>query len=181
MRWFRSCDPAYGFLWESDGQPPGRWHGPGRGPVHYLADTPAGAWAELVRHEAITDADDLADVRRALWVVEVPEDDVAGAARVRLPRAVTTGGPDTYERCRSAAERLRAGGATALVAPSAALARGAAGGQRSDGGVRPASAADGRVVALFGRRPDLVGWPVVTAAAAPIDVLRVVRHLSPTA
>ncbi len=177
MRWFRSCDPAYAFLWESDEQPPARWHGRGRGPVHYLADTPAGAWAELIRHEAITDEGDLADVRRALWTVEVPDDDVAAAARARLARTVATGGTSTYLRCQAHAERLRSAGATALVATSAALARGAAAGHRTDGGLQPATAVDGRVLVLFGRRADLVGWPVVTAGAPPVDILPVVRPL----
>jgi hypothetical protein len=177
VRWFRNCDPAYAFLWESDVQPPARWHAAGRGPVHYLADTPAGAWAELIRHEAITDADDLADVRRALWAVDVPDDDLAAAHRVRLPRPTATGGTDTYDRCQAHADRLRRAGTTAIVAPSAALAPGTAGGHRTDGGLQPATPADGRVVVLFGPRPDLVAWVVVTAAAPPVDLLPAVRHL----
>ncbi len=177
MRWFRNCDPAYAFLWESGAQPPARWHGAGQGPVHYLADTPAGAWSELLRHEAITDADDLADVRRALWAVEVPEVDIAGAAHSRLPRSVATGGIDSYPRCQAHADRVRAAGAQALVAPSAALAPGAAGGRRTDLGLQPATAADGRVVALFGPRPDLVGWLVVSDGRPDADLLGVVRHL----
>lgn len=177
MRWFRSCDPAYAFLWESDAQPPARWHGTGRGPVHYLADTPAGAWAELIRHEAITDPGDLAGLRRALWAVEIPDDDVAGAHRVHLPRTVSTGGIDSYERCQAHADRLRSAGVTAIMAPSAALAPGAAGGHRTDGGMHPAPAADGRVLVLFGRRPDLTGWAVVTGAAPAADLLPVVCHL----
>lgn len=177
MRWFRHCDPAYAFAWESDAQPPGRWHAAGRGPAHYLADTPDGAWAELIRHEGITDADDLADVRRALWTVEVPDDDGTSADRVRLPRTVTTGGLDTYHRCQAHADRLRASGSTGIMAPSAALARGAAGGHRTDCGLQAASAADGLALALFGARPELVGWVVVTSGAPPVDLLTRVRHL----
>lgn len=177
MRWFRSCDPAFSFLWESSDQPPARWHGAGGGPAHYLADTPAGAWAELLRHEAITDLEDAADLRRALWAIEVPDEDVAGAARVRISRSVATGGLASYDRCRALAERLRAGGATALMAPSAALAAGGAAGEHTDGGRRPGLAADGRVVVLFGPRPDLLGWLVVTGGSPPEDVLGSVRHL----
>lgn len=177
MHWFRNCDPAYAFLWESDAQPAARWHGPGRGPAHYLADTPAGAWAELLRHEAITEADDVADVRRALWAVDVPERDVAGAARARLPRTVTTGGTDSYARCQAHADRLRASGTSAILAPSPALARGAAAGHRTDGGLQRTTVADGRVVVLFGTRPDLVGWLVVDAGGPPVDLLAAVRHL----
>lgn len=177
MLWFRNCDPAYAFLWESPGQPAARWHGVGQGPVHYLADTPAGAWAELLRHEAITEAEDLADVARALWAVRVPDVDVAGAHHVRLARTVSTGGLDTYGRCQAYARRQRTAGATALLAPSAALSQGAAGGHHTDGGLRPGPAADGRVLVLIGARPDLMAWAVVTAGAPPADVLPVVRHL----
>ncbi len=37
---YRHADPRFPFLWESNAQPPGRWHGIGEGPVQYLADTP---------------------------------------------------------------------------------------------------------------------------------------------
>jgi len=177
VRWFRNCDPAVAFLWESGAQPPGRWHSAGRGPVHYLADTPGGAWAELIRHEAITDATDLADVRRALWAIEVPDHDVVGAAQVRLPRAETTGGTASYSRCQAHADRLRSSGSASILAPSAALFPGAAGGYRTDAGLQRASAAEGRVLVLFGPRPDLIGWEVVTSAAPPVHLLSVVRHL----
>ena len=46
----RRADPRFPFLWESSAQPAGRWHGSGEGPCHYFADTPYGAWAELLRH-----------------------------------------------------------------------------------------------------------------------------------
>ena len=68
---FRHADIRLPFLWEGPDQPPGRWHGEGEGPVHYFADTPDGAWAEFLRHEGITDPDDLDTVRRALWAVEL--------------------------------------------------------------------------------------------------------------
>lgn len=66
---FRQADPRYPFLWDTAAQPPARWHGPGEGPAHYFADTPAGAWAELLRHEEITDPDDAATlgVRYGPW------------------------------------------------------------------------------------------------------------------
>ena len=64
---FRHADPRFPFLWETASQPSGRWHAAGQGPAHYLADTPFGAWAELLRHEEITDTADLAGVRRAIF------------------------------------------------------------------------------------------------------------------
>src|SRR5690606_33363278 len=67
---YRTTDPSYPFIWESDKQPPARWHGKGEGPAHYFATTPEGAWAELLRHEGITDPEDLKGFReRAIWVV----------------------------------------------------------------------------------------------------------------
>src|SRR6516165_10773986 len=94
---YRHADPRFPFLWESANQPPARWHGPGEGPVQYFADTPDGAWAEFLRHEAITDQSELANVRRALWAVEVPDDLPAEAPR--LSQSILTGDLDTYEAC----------------------------------------------------------------------------------
>ena len=48
---FRQADPRYPFLWSDVSQPAARWHAVGEGPAHYFADTPDGAWAELLRHE----------------------------------------------------------------------------------------------------------------------------------
>ena len=92
---FRHADPRLPFLWETAGQPPGRWHGAGRGPAHYLADTPEGAWAEFLRHEEITDPADLAGVRRAMWAIEIPD---LPKARPKLPKGTLRGGTGTYAR-----------------------------------------------------------------------------------
>src|SRR6202011_1235998 len=70
---YRHADPRFPFLWESVDQPAARWHGPGEGPVQYFADTPDGAWAKFLRHEGITKESELANVRRALWAIEVPD------------------------------------------------------------------------------------------------------------
>ena len=56
---FRRASAPSPFLWETAEQPPGRWHGEGEGPAQYFADTPDGAWAEFLRHENITDPEDL--------------------------------------------------------------------------------------------------------------------------
>src|SRR5215469_5746568 len=121
---YRHSDPRFPFLWENANQPPARWHGPGEGPVQYFADTPDGAWAEFLRHEGITDESDLANVRRALWAVEVPDHLTPEAPRVS--QAALTGGLNTYEQCRKEARRMRNKGAAVLRAPSAALLPGAA-------------------------------------------------------
>jgi hypothetical protein len=170
---FRHADPRFPFLWERAEQPPARWHDVGEGPVQYFADTPDGAWAELLRHEEIKEEDDLAGVRRALWAVELPE---TPEAAPELPSSALQGPPASYSRCRREAARLRHQGATGLRAPSAALLPGGATGWRVAGGLRPGPARDGDVYALFGRRPELVGWRAVAAGAPGADLLPRVRH-----
>lgn len=170
---FRHADPRFPFLWESPDQPGGRWHAPGAGPVHYLADTPDGAWAELLRHEEITDPADLAGIRRSLWAIELPE---LPTDRPELPQAVLHGPPATYPRCRREAALLRAEGRTGLTAPSAALLPAGATGWSVDGGLQPGPPLDGTVFVLFGLRPDLVGWCAVELGAPGADLLPHIRH-----
>lgn len=162
------------FLWESAEQAPGRWHGAGEGPAHYFADTPQGAWAELIRHEEITEEADLAGVRRAMWAVDIGDPPVA---RPEVEDQVVRGGPSTYGACREEAARLRDAGEPGLVAPSAALAPGAAHGWTVSVGLRPTPPANGRTIVLFGPRPDLVGRPVVTDGVPSADVLSVTLPL----
>jgi hypothetical protein len=156
MIWFGSVDQRYPFLWEGNLQPHGRWHGAGEGPAHYLADTPDGAWAEFVRHEEITDAEELAGVVRSLWAIEVPDDEATNSPE--LPATVLRGGLRSYRRCQQEARRLRAGGATAIEAPSAALVAGSAHGEIVKGGLREAAERDARVRVLYGEREDIRGW-----------------------
>jgi hypothetical protein len=173
--WFRHGDPAYPPLWERPLQPPGRWHGPGEAPAQYMADTPDGAWAEFCRHEAISDPSDLEGVARLLWAIEVEADPATSAPE--LPTRVLTGGLRTYPRCQSEASRLRAGGATSILAPSAALLPGGAAGWRTEGGLVPGPARDGQVLVLFGRRPALVAWRTGEPSAPEPSLLERVRQL----
>ena len=172
---YRHADPRFPPLWESADQPPARWHGPGEGPVQYFADTPDGAWAEFLRHEGITEEAELVNVRRALWAIEVP--DALATDAPCLAQPVLTGGTATYEQCQKEARRLRSTGAQALRAPSAALLPGGARSWKIDGGLQPAAERDGTVVAVFGPRPDLVGWMAAFAARPRSDLLSRVRHL----
>jgi hypothetical protein len=172
---YRHADPRFPFLWESAGQPPARWHGPGEGPVQYLADTPDGAWAEFVRHEGITQESELANVRRALWAIEVPDE--LPADTPCLAGRVMTGDTATYEECRKEARRLRSAGAQALRAPSAALLLGCAGGWKVNGGMQTAAERDGAVLAVFGPTPSFVGWMAAFAARPRSDLLGRVRYL----
>ena len=170
---FRHADPRYPFLWESRSQPAGRWHAAGDGPAHYFSDTADGAWAEFLRHEEITEPEDAAGISRALWVVDLG---AQPAAQPALPPAVSTGGPGTYPNCQSEALRLRGQGATGITAPSAALLPGTAGGWRVAGGLHPGPARDGKVIVLYGPRPNLTGW-IATAAGRPSsELLPCVRH-----
>lgn len=171
---YRHADPRFPFLWESADQPEARWHGHGEGPVQYLADTPDGAWAEFLRHEGITEESELANIRRALWAVQVPDDLTPEVAR--LSETVLTGGIQTYNECRMEARRLRKRGVRALRAPSAALLSGSARGWKVDGGLQPAHERDGMVVVIFGARPDFVGWMAAFAARPRSDLLARVRH-----
>lgn len=98
------------------------------------------------------------------------------AATPDLSPATLTGGPDTYAACQMEARRLRAGGATRLVAPSAALVDGGASGWRVEGGLQPGAARQGRVIVLFGRRGDLVGWAATIAGRPADDILPKVRR-----
>lgn len=174
MNCYRNTDPDVPFLWESDAQPAGRWHAEGAGPAHYLATTPEAAWAEHLRHEEISDPQDLAGVRRAMWVVAVPDDEPL--AEPRLGRESLVGSLDTYPRCQREAARLRAGGATGLRAPSAALRTGASG-WRTDGGLRPGPLRRAEVIVLFGQRPHLVAWSACAEGRPRDDLLPRVRQL----
>jgi hypothetical protein len=170
---FRQADARYPFLWEDAAQPAGRWHAHGEGPAHYFADTPDGAWAELLRHEEITEAEDLLTIRRQLWAVEIGD---APIETVTTPASVMTGGLGTRTRGQADARTLRARGVQRLEAPSAALVPGGARGYRVQGGVTPSAPRDGRVVVLFGPPDGLVGWIAAEDAHPPVDLLARVNH-----
>lgn len=178
MTLYRHAPPGLPFLWETDDQPPGRWHGPGEGPAHDLADTPDGAWAEFLRHEGITRPEELRGIDRAIWAVEVPHDLVAATREPELPLEILVGGLESYDACRREARRLRRGGTEGIRALSAALVPGGAQGWRVAGGLQPAPPRDGRVITLFGSRPDLIGWRVVESGRPGPDLLPRIRPLA---
>lgn len=177
MKLFRHVDPRFPFLWESRDQPPARWNDRGDGPVQYLADTPDGAWAELLRHEGITDVEDLEGIERDLWTVELSPDDEPKSVP-DLPPEVLEGGTETYPTCQAEADRLRGLGLPGLIAPSAALLPGEAGGWRvQHGTLHPGPSRDGTVIVLFGNRPDLTGWCASFRGRPDHGILPKVRHL----
>jgi len=177
---FRVCDSRFPFLWTlSSGvrQRPARWHGDGEGPVQYFADSPPGAWSELLRHEEITDAADLAGISARLWVIQI--DDVE-MHEPDLPSSALGSSPDGYDRCRSEARRLRAAGATRIVAPSAALKPGeGAGFHVSNTGLQRAERRDGRIIAHFGALPNAEGWCAADYARPDAELSGQVRPLYP--
>lgn len=171
---FRHTDPRFPFLWERAGQPAGRWNAEDDEPVNTFADTPEGAWAELIRHEEITDPGDVVEIRRSLWAVEAGE---PPTVRPRLRRETMTGGPRSYGACRREASRLRERGERAFTVPSAALVRGGAHGWRVAGGLRRGPERDGLVIVLLGARPDVVGWEAVYEGRPSHELLSRVRQL----
>lgn len=170
---FRHCDPRFPFLWQTAAQPAGRWHTDGEGPANYFADTPIGAWAEFLRHEAIEDPADLAGVRRSLWAVALPDD---GYATPRLTEQILFGDERTYPACQAEARKLRAAGHDRLEVPGAALLPGAAGGWTAEPELATAAPLDGTVWVLYGPC-RAVGWVVVDGGAPPPMVLPLVRPL----
>ena len=64
-------------------------------------------------------------------------------------------------------------------APSAALHSGGAHGWRVDGGLQRGPVRDGTVIALFGPRPDLVGWAATIEGRPSEQLLANVRHFQP--
>lgn len=171
---YRHADPRYPFLWEAARQPAARWHDEGEGPVHYLVSTPDAAWAELLRHEEITEPADLETIRRAMWAVDVPH---ATLPEARLPLRIQRGDERSYEECRREARRLRSAGTPGLRARSAAVVATTGSGHRVDGGLRPGPRRDEEVIVLFGPRPDLVGWTACAIGRPRADLLRRVRHI----
>lgn len=171
---YRHADRRYAFLWEGLGQPPARWHHVGDPPTQYLSDTPDGAWAEFLRHEDITDAQDLGTLRRALWAIELGDEKMPASA---LPRSTLTGGPSSYRACRAEARRLRDRGAPGLVAASAALKPGGAAGWRVRGGLQRGESREGKTIVLFGERSDLVGWKACDEGRPGAELLELMRPL----
>ena len=171
-RYYRACDSRFLFLWVSAYQPAGRRHGVGEGPCHYLATTAKGAWAEVLRHEEIDQADNLVDLQRSLWAVIAP----TPQAIPELPYSDLTGNKSTWSACQGEARRLRALGYTSLDAPSAALLSGKAELHGVDAnGVVTGGDIPSKTVVHFGMPSRLVGMPQTEGHPDP-TMLGDVRH-----
>jgi hypothetical protein len=172
---FRNTDVDVPFFWEDDAQPPGRWNGAGDGPAQYTSSTASAAWAEFLRHDGITDLDDVAGIERAMWAIEIADDEPT--ATPSLAPATAAGGAATYGDCRAEARRLRARGATRLRAASAATLSGSASGWRTDASLVPGPELEEQTIVLFGPRPTLVGWIAGSPARPEPELLARVRPL----
>lgn len=144
---YRQTDIDVPFFWESDRQPPQRWHDAGEGPVQYASSTPDAAWAEFLRHAGIDDPADLDGVNRVMWAIEIPgsgETAAPGeAATPALPMAVMPGTPS---------------------------------GWRVDDGLVPGPARDELTIVVFGRPREAVAW-IAAVGRPAADIIPRVRYL----
>jgi hypothetical protein len=170
---YRNTDVDVPFLWASDAQPSGRWHGDGEGPVQYVSTSPDAAWCEFLRHAGITDPGDVDGVERTMWSLEI--DDAEAVAAPDIDLAIMTGDRTSYADCQAEARRLRAVGATRLIAPCAAKDAGSPSGWLSDPDLRRGPPAPDATIVLIGPRPTIVGQMSAVGRPDP-GLLSSVRH-----
>ena len=172
-RCYRACDRRFPFFWSDDSQEPGRWHGEGDGPCHYLATTADGAWAEVLRHREVRELDELLDLELSIWELEVP----VPTAQPQLDLGHLTGDASSYPACRDEARRIRAAGHESLRAPAAALVSGVAELSGVIGGEQVVvGSARNETYVFFGSPDRLVGAPIAEGHPNPV-VLEDVRYL----
>ncbi len=169
---FRNTNSRYPFLWETSLQPAARYNAENDGPAQYFADTADGAWAEFVRHAEITDPEELQDVRRALWCVDIPGESYE---TVELAYEKATGDKSTYSECQKYAKSLREKSILRLKAPSAAIIKDQAGGFRVQDGLRRGVPRPGFIIVLFELLPNSPGWRVAVAGP-PVEILDITHH-----
>ncbi len=172
---WRNTDVDVSFFWTSDRQPAARWHDAEEGPVQYLSTSPDASWAEFLRHAGITDAADFAGIERAMWTFEI--DDSESAVSPALALSTMTGDLSTYADCQAEARRLRAAGATRILAPCAAKKPGSPSGWLSDPDLRAGPPAVETTIALIGVRPSQLGQLSAEFSRPHASLLPLVRHL----
>lgn len=120
---FRYCDYDVPF-WVRPNTRPGRWHRVGDGPTQYWSLTPEGAWAELIRYEALTTEADLDQVRMPIWVCRVASRGIVdfrrATARERYNLTQDNITSDDWTTCQRAGAEVRQG-FRGVITPSAAL------------------------------------------------------------
>lgn len=112
-------------LGRSPQQPAGRWHRRGHAFAQYMAMSPAGAWAELIRYFSLRTPQAVVEQRRSLWQTHVELDDVANLSTFDHwvdcgldPAAAVA---DDHTECQKIADWLTDSGYRGVLAPSAAL------------------------------------------------------------
>ena len=127
---YRQASPDWPPLYHAAGEPApsqvsGRWHRQGEDYAQYLSLEPLGAWAELVRYDAIRTVARAHAYHRRLWLCFIREHELADLSTF-----------DAYQECgldpatavgdhaasQALADELRAAGYRGLLSPSAALA-----------------------------------------------------------
>ncbi|MCW5821892.1 MAG: RES family NAD+ phosphorylase [Cyanobacteria bacterium TGS_CYA1] len=169
---FRQTNSRYPFLWETASQPAARYNAENDGPAQYFADTVDGAWAEFIRHAEITDPQELLEVRRALWCIDLPDEEYT---QVALSIEKTTGDKSSYSDCQRYARSLRDSGVTRFLAPSAAIIRDQAGGYRVEDGLKRGIPKSGNIYIVFDLLPTAPGWRAALAGP-PIEILNLTNQ-----
>lgn len=159
-------------FWARSSSSPARWHVPADGPTQYLSMSVEGAWAELIRAEALRSEDEVAMVRMPMWAAQIDQAlladystfDQAEAAGFS-PEALVD---EDWGRCQREGARLRRTGYAGVVAPSAALA-----------GAMNVTLFGPRYAATWGSRPALshaVPTYVIARGAPPEGLVGRTRH-----
>jgi RES domain len=127
---YRQVSPDWPPLYHAAGEPApsqssGRWHRLGEGYAQYLSLEPLGAWAELIRYEAIRDAARAQSYRRRLWLCFLREYELADLST--FDRYQDSGldpgiAISDHAASQALADELRAAGYRGVLSPSAALA-----------------------------------------------------------
>ncbi len=134
---------------------------------------PDGAWAEFLRHGEVGNPEDPPAIRRSLRAVETGG---TPSQQPDPPPDILTGGPGSWRACRQRARKHRNRG-KASRRPRLRCAPGGAHGWRVESGRRPGPDRDGKVFALFGFRPEPVGWAATVDGRPSEELLPDVRHL----
>ncbi len=171
---FRQANSRFPFLWETSSQPAARYNAEDDGPAQYFADTADGAWAEFIRHAEITDPQELLEVRRALWCVDVPYEN-SDFTQVNLSFETTTGDKSSFLDCQNHARRLRDSGNNRLVSPSAAIKREQAGGYRVEDGLKRGIPRSGNIFVIFELLPNTPGWRAALSGP-PSEILELTNQ-----
>jgi RES domain-containing protein len=126
---FRQVSPKFPALFHAAGEPlpsqeSGRWHVEGEGYAQYLALSPLGAWAELVRYYSIRSEDLAREQLRNLWLVLVRESKIADLATFDKWESCGLDPRDAVDKhmaCQALGRELLTAGYRGVLSPSAAL------------------------------------------------------------